>query len=275
MANTFKKIQTVTVGSGGATTIDFQNIPATYTDLVILCSIRSDRASQQGSSAGVSFNNTTSNRTMRDILADGLNPSSGNDTQFYIRIPASTSTASIFGNAIIYIPNYLSANNKSVSIESVNENNATTAFMELMAGLWSDTSAINRITLTENNGANFVQYSTATLYGVANAANTSVGAYATGGNQIYTDNTYWYHVFTSDGTFTPTKALTCDYLVIAGGGGSGGGGTGGGNNNGWQGQTAQANTGSGGGGGSGWTSNVTRTGGSGGSGIVYLRYRVS
>jgi len=166
MANTFVKIQTVTVGSGGTGTIDFQNIPATYTDLVILCSIRSDRASQSGSSAGISFNNTTANRTMRDISGDGSNASSGNTTQFYIRVPALSATASIFGNAIIYIPNYLSANYKSVSLESVNENNATESFFEIMAGLWSDTSAINRITLTENNSANFVQYSTATLYGI-------------------------------------------------------------------------------------------------------------
>jgi hypothetical protein len=165
MTNTFIKIQTVTVGSA-VTTIDFQNIPATYTDLVILCSIRSDRASQQGSSAGVSFNNTTSNRTMRDILSDAQNASSGSDTQFYVRIPASTTTASVFGNAIIYIPNYLSASNKNLLLDSVNENNATATFMELMAGRWADTSAINRITLTENNGANFVQYSTATLYGI-------------------------------------------------------------------------------------------------------------
>jgi hypothetical protein len=228
MANTFKKIQTVTVGSGGATTIDFQNIPATYTDLVILCSIRSDRASQTGSSAGVSFNNTTANRTMRDILGDGSNASSGNATQFYIRVPASSATASVFGNAIIYIPNYTSANNKSVSIESVNENNSTESFSEIMAGLWSDTSAINRVTLTENNSANFVQYSTATLYGVSNVT-AAQNAYATGGDQIYTDNTYWYHIFTSSGTFTPTRTLSCDYLVIAGGGSGGyAGGSGGG-----------------------------------------------
>lgn len=165
MANTFIKIQTVTVGSS-VTTIDFQNIPATYTDLMILTSLRSDRASQIGSSAGVSFNNTTSNRSMRDISGDGSNPSSGSDTQFYVRIPASTATASVFGVALIYIPNYLIANNKDVLLDSVGENNATGAFMELMAGRWADTSAINRITLTENNSSNFVQYSTATLYGI-------------------------------------------------------------------------------------------------------------
>jgi hypothetical protein len=45
--------------------------------------------------------------------------------------------------------------------------------------------------------------------------------YATGGT-VTSDATYWYHTFTSSGTFTPTKALTADYLVVAGGGGGGG-----------------------------------------------------
>jgi hypothetical protein len=48
-----------------------------------------------------------------------------------------------------------------------------------------------------------------------------------------TDGTYWYHTFVSSGTFTPQKAISCDYLVVAGGGGGGqddngaGGGAGG------------------------------------------------
>jgi hypothetical protein len=226
MPNTYKKIATVVVGSGGAASIDFTSIPQTFTDLMILTSIRSDRASQDTSSAGVSFNNTTSNRTMRDIEADGSNASSGNVTQFYVRIPASTSTASVFGNAVIYIPNYTSANHKSVSLDSVQENNATRSFLNLMAGLWADTSAINRITLTENNGANFAQHTTATLYGIGDVT-ASKFAKATGGLITY-DSTYVYHTFTSSGTFTPNTALTADYLVVAGAGGGGGPGVSGG-----------------------------------------------
>ena len=40
MADTFVKIATVTVGSGGAATIDFSSIPSTYTDLCIKHSLR-------------------------------------------------------------------------------------------------------------------------------------------------------------------------------------------------------------------------------------------
>ena len=51
------------------------------------------------------------------------------------------------------------------------------------------------------------------------------GAKATGGT-ITTDGTYWFHTFTSSGTFTPTQSLTADMVVVAGGGGGGGGGRG-------------------------------------------------
>jgi hypothetical protein len=79
-----------------------------------------------------------------------------------------------------------------------------------------------------------LQYSTFYLYGVSKLGTTpAIVPYATGGDTIMTDGTYWYHAFTSSGTFTPTKGLSCDVLVVAGGGAGGaeliggGGGAGG------------------------------------------------
>ena len=76
-------------------------------------------------------------------------------------------TASTFGNAEIYIPNYASSNNKSVSADFVSETNAADAIFGLTAGLWANTSAITSIKLTP--AAAFAQYSTATLYGIKNS----------------------------------------------------------------------------------------------------------
>ena len=39
------------------------------------------------------------------------------------------------------------------------------------------------------------------------------------GGLIYTDSAYVYHVFISNGTFTPIQSLIADISVIAGGGG--------------------------------------------------------
>jgi len=83
-------------------------------------------------------------------------------------IPASGTTASTFGNAEIYLPNYAGNTNKSASIDMVSEQNATSTYMGLVAPLWSNTAAITSITLTGASG-NLAQYSTATLYGIKKA----------------------------------------------------------------------------------------------------------
>lgn len=156
-------ISTVTVGSGGAASIDFNNIPQTYTDLHLLVSIREETSAS--AVAFIKFNNTTANRSERYLQGNGSSAVSGTTTVLQFIACQPSDTANTFGNASIYIPNYTSSNYKSVSSDSVSENNATSAFSRLVAGLWSDTSAINQITITTNTG-DVAQYSSATLYGI-------------------------------------------------------------------------------------------------------------
>ena len=84
-------------------------------------------------------------------------------------IEGTDSTANTFANGEFYIPNYAGSTNKSVSADGVTENNATAARATLTAGLWSNTAAINQITLLPIAGGTFAQYSTATLYGISNS----------------------------------------------------------------------------------------------------------
>jgi len=77
------------------------------------------------------------------VASNGSTGSSDN-----ARIPGSTATANTFGNGSLYIPNYAGATNKSLSFDSVAENNATSAWLQITAGLWSSTAAITRITLS-------------------------------------------------------------------------------------------------------------------------------
>jgi hypothetical protein len=65
------------------------------------------------------------------------------------------------------------------------------------------------------------------LIGIIASSGGAAGPKATGGT-VTDDGTYWYHTFTSSGTFTPLASLTADCLVIAGGGGGGGTNIGGG-----------------------------------------------
>lgn len=217
MANTFKKIQTVTVGSGGAASIDFTSIPQTYTDLKIVVSLRTNSAGSEA--VMIEFNGSSSNLSGRRLYGDGGSATSDTLTNIRFAINTAADTASVFSNGEFYIPNYTSANNKSVSVDGVNETNGTNAVQSLVAGLWSNTAAITSIKLLGNSSGSFVQYSTATLYGVSNVP-AAGNAKATGGIITY-DNTYVYHTFPWSGTFTPLTSLTCDYLIVAGGGGGG------------------------------------------------------
>jgi len=164
MANTYKLISSVTVGSGGAANIEFTSIPATYTDLVIKYSAR--RASGGESNIQVTLNSGSTYVGIR-IYGDGSAAASDTTSAWGGFIVGATQTANTFSNNEIYLPNYTSSNDKSWSIDTVDENNATSSLMGLGAQLWNGTAAITTVTLTASN--NFAQYSTAYLYGISNA----------------------------------------------------------------------------------------------------------
>lgn len=169
MPDTFIKIASVTVGSGGASSIDFSSIPSTYTDLVLKMSTRTSASTITGR-AYVAFNGVGTNQTRRLLLGNGSSPSSGSANDIATdRGTGNSATANTFANMEMYIPNYASGNQKSVSIDAVGENNATEAYAGLITGLWAATAAINQITLNPSDGGNWMQYTTAVLYGIKNS----------------------------------------------------------------------------------------------------------
>jgi hypothetical protein len=168
MANTYKLIQSITVGSGGAASIDFTEIPQTYTDLCLKVSLRADGSNRTGL---ITINNDTTdaNYNMKSIIGSGSGSSSGGgNNRFSHWLGWPSNTESTFSNSEFYFPNYTASNYKSFSVDSVEENNATTAYQYLVAGLWTNTASINRLTITAFSGS-FVQHSTAYLYGISNA----------------------------------------------------------------------------------------------------------
>ena len=165
MANTYTLIEAKSLGSTTAT-ITFSAIPQTYTDLKLVNSTRCDLVNSVA--VRIAFNSNTSNFTGIYLQGAGSGtPSSGTDgRRAGVSIPTSY-TSNTFTNDEIYIPNYTSANFKSYSLDSTQENNATLSYIELYAGLWSDTSAITSITLTLDSSGSFVANSTFYLYGIS------------------------------------------------------------------------------------------------------------
>ena len=169
MANTYKLISRVIVGSGGTSSIDFTSIPGTYTDLVCKISAR-DNAVGTVNNVIFKINGVTTSQSNRYLLGIGTAVSSASDTPIYFPSNGNGSTASTFSNMEVYMPNYASTTiNKSLSVDSVTEHNATAAYLSITAGLYASNTAITSISITGNGGSSFLEYSTAYLYGISNA----------------------------------------------------------------------------------------------------------
>jgi hypothetical protein len=143
--------------------ITFSDIPQTFTDLIVMLSLRN---SSDNDEIGLLLNGSSSNFSQRSLRGEGTTVLSQTraTNSLWLGATKSVYTASTFGNCQLYIPNYTSSANKSLSFDSSLENNATDGRNGINAILWSDTDAITSIQLNAN--ANFAQYSSASLFGV-------------------------------------------------------------------------------------------------------------
>jgi hypothetical protein len=167
MANTFELIASTTLSSAQAN-IDFTSIPSTYTDLCLKFSVRTAQA-EVATWLKIAFNGSAASFSSRYLAGNGSAASANTLAQYGGDAVSANSTSSTFSNVEIYITNYVSSINKTYYVNSVTENNATEAYTLSAGGLWSNSAAINQITLTPNTGANFLQHSSAHLYGIKNS----------------------------------------------------------------------------------------------------------
>jgi hypothetical protein len=170
MATTYTLIEAKTLTTTTAS-ITFSSIPGTYTDLLLKISSRNNDIYNE---IHFRFNgNSGNNYSGRNVYGDGSSAISSSSSsisslQNLTVQSVSGQTANTFGNTELYIPNYTSSNNKSISADGVQENNATSAQAMLGAGLWAQTAAITSIEAFPSIGS-FVAYSTFYLYGISNA----------------------------------------------------------------------------------------------------------
>ena len=165
-------IEHIEVGATPVASISFisvGDIPSDYTDLLIVCSLRGNAASAYNDSFIQINGDTSTAYSARALNGDGSSATSsstsGNANSGRIGFSVgNTATASTFGSMQIYIPNYRSSVAKSISTEAATENNGG-AYMNINAVLYTGTSPITSLSI---NGlfTSFVQYSSATLYGI-------------------------------------------------------------------------------------------------------------
>jgi len=158
--------------SSSAASVTFSAIPATYTDLVIRASIRSNQAGNVDP-LKLQINGLTTTIYSSTFLY-GNGASAGNGTQVneadlqFFPSEGNNPTSSTFSSIEIYIPSYTVSQNKPVSGFSATENNGTTAYVGITAGLIRSTATISSILLAPVNST-FVSGSSFYLYGISNA----------------------------------------------------------------------------------------------------------
>ena len=169
----YESISTVTVGSGGSSTITFSSIPSTYTHLQVRA------ISRTGRSAGndpmyIRFNcDTANNYAWHAIEGNGSAVTAygyGTQGQGWVYLSADTvSPANVFGASVTDILDYTNTNKyKTVrNLGGVDNNGSGTVGFN--SDLWQSTSAITSITFTNLSGTNFSQYSSFALYGIKGA----------------------------------------------------------------------------------------------------------
>jgi hypothetical protein len=167
-------IETVTVGAGGAASIEFTDIPQDGGDLVCVISTRVTGYDAPGN-VGIILDGDTTNANYSSLFLRATITSISNNVQSfsgsyrpYFPIPGDTATTSTFGNTSVYISNYTSSLDKSISIEMLTETNESAGQGAewqggLVASKHSTNSSTDSLLLSSLNG-NFVQYSTASLY---------------------------------------------------------------------------------------------------------------
>jgi hypothetical protein len=173
--SSYESIATVTVGSGGASSIDFNSIPSSYTHLQVRYIGRESRAVALDA-LRINFNGSTASEYRQHLIyGDGSTAGAANNGSLTATIEIGDLTgasagANIFAAGVFDILDYANTNkNKTIRSLTGQDLNGS-GLLVFWSGLWVNTTAINSITLrTAQAGNNFVQYSSFALYGIKGA----------------------------------------------------------------------------------------------------------
>jgi len=166
--------------SSSAASVTFSAIPATYTDLVLRASAKTDGTGTYGAnSLLIRFNGDSSAiYSATELLAtyDGssnLVLSSNITGASYVRgryLNELANPTNVFGSCELYVPSYTASQSKQVSLSGVTERNtAGIDGINTTAGLYTSNTAISSITALCTGADSFVSGSSFYLYGVSNA----------------------------------------------------------------------------------------------------------
>lgn len=170
----YDALATVTVPSGGVSTISFIGIPNTYKHLQIRGILKTNRSTYGNDGLYMKINGATSSYSQHYLLGDGATPTAaggGGNSQILVGW-TGTNVANSYGANIIDILDYANTSKyKTVrNLGGVDLNGTIAGFggvVALHSGMYyGNTNAITSLDFTSSNAANFQEYSTLALYGV-------------------------------------------------------------------------------------------------------------
>jgi hypothetical protein len=152
-------VATTTLAARNTATITFTNIPQTGKDLLCKFALR---GSNTEIFITLNSNFSDTGKMLRNIDGTVTSINVNGDRAGWIAQDAYT--ANTFGNGEAYVSNYAGTANKSMSIDTVSENNSTTIGMSIAAQVFTSSTGITSLTLDNGGGQLLEIGSTASLY---------------------------------------------------------------------------------------------------------------
>ena len=164
--SSYESIATVSVGSGGQSSITFSSIPSTYKHLQLRI-LGSDDGS--GSEYGnMTFNSDTgTNYASHQLFGDGSSAQANSFTsnnQIYLH-RISGSITNTFGAIVVDILDYTSTSKYKTVRELGGYDANGSGRISFSSGVWLNTNAITSITAT-TGGSKWLEYTNFALYGI-------------------------------------------------------------------------------------------------------------
>jgi hypothetical protein len=161
----------VTVGAGGASSIEFTDIPPVYRHLQVRLIGRSSTTGANGDYFNLQINGDTgSNYAYHGLYVDGAaayaTALSSVSYMYWSRLATTSHSANIFGAGVFDILDYANTSKNTTvrGVQGYDSNGGGRLYLN--SGLWASTSAVTSIKMTFT----WAEHTTAALYGIGTAA---------------------------------------------------------------------------------------------------------
>ncbi len=165
-------LQVITVGPAGASSVEFTNIPNTYSHLQVRAIARTTASEADGNSFIVRINGDTGNNyTEHRIIGTGSTIGVGgvaNATFYGYQVTSSSQLASTFGTFVMDVLDYKDTNKYKTFRGLGGFEDNSVGRIGFWSSVWMNTNAINAIRILPSGG-NWSQYSQFALYAVKGA----------------------------------------------------------------------------------------------------------